>query len=74
MPLRIYHVRGTRHYAVIFTTSPEEAVVQAIERKLVSNWESPYAAEVPLPPGYYLAYDPLLAVKQPALPIELDEP
>jgi hypothetical protein len=74
MSLKVYHVEGVRHYAVIFASSPEEAVAQAVERGLVGSWEAPYAAEVPLPPGYYLAYDPLLAAEQPALPIVLDEP
>jgi len=74
MSLKVYHVEGVRHYAVIFASSPEEAVAQAVERGLVGSWEAPYAAEVPLPPGYYLAYDPLLAAEQPALPMVLDEP
>jgi len=74
MSLKVYHIEGIRHYAVIFATSPEEAVAQAIERGLVGEWEAPYPIEVPLPPGYYLAYDPLLAAEQPALPIALDEP
>jgi hypothetical protein len=74
MPLKVYHIEGVRHYAVIFATSPEEAVAQAIEREMVGSWETPIATEVPLPPGYYLAYDPLLAAEQPALPMTLDEP
>jgi hypothetical protein len=74
MSLKIYHVEGTRHRAVICAPSPEEAIAQAVGRKLVGDWEAPDAVEVPLPPGYYLAYDPLLAAEQPALPIALDEP
>ena len=74
MSLKVYHVEGIRHYAVVFASSPEEAVTQAIERGLVGEWEAPYPVEVPLPPGYYLAYDPLLVAEQPALPIVLDEP
>ena len=74
MSLKVYHVEGIRHYAVVFASSPEEAVAQAVERGLVGSWEAPYAVEVPLPPGYYLAYDPLLTAEQPALPIVLDEP
>ena len=74
MPMKVYHVHGVRHQAVIFATPPEEAVAQAIERNLVGNWEMPDAVEVPLLPGYYLAYDPLLAAEQPALPLSLDEP
>ncbi|MBD3175652.1 MAG: hypothetical protein GF320_10765, partial [Armatimonadia bacterium] len=74
MPLKVYHVEGIRHYAVVFATSPEEAVAQAIEREMIGSWETPIAIEVPLPPGYYLTYDPLLAAEQPALPMTLDEP
>jgi hypothetical protein len=73
MTLKVYHVESLRHYAVIFATSPDEAVAQAIKRELVGSWETPSAIEVPLPPGYYLAYDPLLAAEQPELPIALDE-
>jgi hypothetical protein len=51
MPLRIYHVRGARHYAVVFATSPEEAVAQAVERNLVGDGEVPDAVEVPLQPA-----------------------
>lgn len=74
MSMKVYHVRGVRHQAVIFATSPEEAVAQAIERNLVGDWEMPDAVDLPLPPGYYLAYDPLLAAKQPELPLSLDAP
>lgn len=74
MALKVYHVGGLRHQAVIFATSPEEAVAQAVERGLVGDWEVPEAVEVPLPPGYYLAYDPLLAAQQPELPLPLAEP
>jgi hypothetical protein len=74
MPLKVYHVEGVRHYAVIFATSPDEAVAQAVERGLVGSWETPDAIEVPLPPGYYLAYDPLLAAEQPELPLSLTTP
>ena len=74
MSLKVYHVEGVRHFAVIFASSPEEAVAQAVERGLVGSWEAPDAVEVPLPLGYYLAYNPLLAAEQPALPIALDEP
>jgi len=74
MSLKVYHVHGVRHQAVIFATSPEEAVAQAIERNLVGDWEAPNAVEVPLPPGYYLAYDPLLAAEQPEMPSPLTAP
>ena len=74
MSLKVYHVQGVRHQAVVFAASPEEAVAQAIERKLLGDWEMPGAVEVPLPPGYYLAYDPLLAAEQPALPLPVAPP
>jgi hypothetical protein len=74
MSLKVYHVQGIRHQAVIFATSPEEAVAQAVESGLVGDWERPDAVEVPPPPGYYLAYDPLLAAEQPELPLPLAEP
>ncbi len=74
MSLKVYHVEGVRHDAVIFATSPEEAAAQAVERGLVGSWEAPCAVEVPLPPGYYLAYDPLLAAEQPELPLSIAAP
>ena len=74
MSLKVYHVQGIRHQAVVFAASPEEAVAQAIERNLVGDWEMSGAVEVPLPPGYYLAYDPLLAAEQPALPLPVAPP
>jgi hypothetical protein len=74
VPLKVYHVEGVRHFAVIFAFSPEEAVAQAVERGLVGSWEAPSADEVPLPPGYYLAYDPQLAAGQPELALVLTEP
>jgi hypothetical protein len=74
MSLKVYHIEGLRHSAVVFASSPEEAVAQAIEHGLVGSWEAPDAIEVPLPPGYYLAYDPLLAAEQPELPLSLTAP
>jgi hypothetical protein len=74
MSLKIYHVVGIRHFAVIFASSPEEAAARAVERGLVGSWEAPDAVEVPLPAGYYLAYDPPLAAKQPELPLSLTLP
>ena len=65
MSLKVYHVEGVRHFAVIFAFSPEEAVAQAIERGLVGSWEAPSADEAPLPPGYRLVYDPQTAAGQP---------
>ena len=64
--LKVYHMHGIRHQAVVFALSPEEAVTQAIERGLVGDWEAPDAAEVPLPHGYRLVYDPLAAAEQSA--------
>lgn len=72
--MKIYHVHGVRHQAVVFATSPEEAVAQAIKRGLVGDWEAPDALEVPLPPGYRLVYDPLAAAEQPELPLPLTPP
>lgn len=67
--MKVYHVRGVRHQAVVFATSPEEAVAEAIERDLVGGWESPDAVEVPLPRGYRLVYDRLAAAEQVELPL-----
>ena len=72
--MRVYHVRGVRHQAVIFAKSREEAVEQAIERKLVGYWEAPQAIEVPPPRGYRLVYDPILAAEQSKLPLPLNPP
>jgi len=66
--MKVYHVRGVRHQAIIFAKSPEEAIAQAIERKLVGDWEVPGAVEVPLPRGYRLVYDPMAAAEQSELP------
>ena len=41
MSMKIYHVHGVCHQAVIFATSHEEAVAQAIERKLAFHYH-PY--------------------------------
>ena len=72
--MKVYHVRGVRHQAVVFAASPEEAVAQAIERKLVGDWEAPEAIEVPLPRGYRLVYDPLAAAEQSELPLPSTSP
>jgi hypothetical protein len=45
-----------------------------VAESLVGDWERPDAVDVPPPPGYYLAYDPLLAAEQPELPLPLAEP
>jgi len=74
MPLRVYQVESNSHCVVIFASSPEEAAAQAVERGLIGDWETPDAVEVTLPPGYYLAYDPLVAMKQPELPLSLTAP
>jgi len=50
--MKVYHVQGIRHNAVIFAETQEEAIAQAAEKGLVGDWESPEAIEVPLPKGY----------------------
>lgn len=73
--MKVYHVHGIRHYAVVFAETPEEAVAQAIERGLVGNWEAPEAVEVPLPKGYRITYDLLVgSMEQAELPLPVDEP
>lgn len=47
MSLKVYHVHGIRHQAVVFAQSPQEAVAQAIERGLVGDWEAPDAVADP---------------------------
>ncbi len=56
--MKVYHVQGVRHNAVIFAETPEQAIAQAAEQDLVGDWESPEAIEVPLPRGYRILYDP----------------
>ena len=56
--MKVYHVQGVRHNAVIFAETPEEAITQAAEQDLVGDWEGPEAIEVPLPRGYRILYDP----------------
>ncbi len=56
--MKVYHVQGVRHNAVIFAENPEEAIAQAAEQNLVGDWEGPEAIEVPLPRGYRILYDP----------------
>jgi hypothetical protein len=73
--MNVYHIHGSRRYAVVFAETPEEAVAQAIEQGIVNDWERPYAIEVPLPKGYRLAYDLLVgSMEQPELPLRVDEP
>ncbi len=73
--MKVYHIHGIRHQAVIFAETPEEAVAQAIERELVGDWEYPEAVEVPLPRGYRIIYDPQLgSMGQAELPLSVDEP
>jgi hypothetical protein len=73
--MKIYHIHGIRHPAVIFAEKPEEAMAQAIERGLINPWETPLAVEVPLPKGYRIIYDPLVgSMEQAELPLSLDEP
>ncbi|MDO8727409.1 MAG: hypothetical protein Q7J35_15170 [Candidatus Methanoperedens sp.] len=54
--MKVYHVQGIRHNAVIFAETPEEAIDQAAEQDLVDDWEGPEAIEVPPPRGYRLIY------------------
>ena len=56
--MKVYHVQGIRHNAVIFAATPEEAIEQAEEQGLVGDWESPDAIEVSPPQGYRIIYDP----------------
>jgi hypothetical protein len=73
--IKVYHVHGIRHEAVVLAETPEEAAAQAIERGLVGDWEHPEAVEVPLPKGYRIIYDPLAAsAEQTELPIPVGEP
>jgi hypothetical protein len=73
--VKVYHVCGLRHQAVVFAKTPEEAVAQVIERGLVGDWEAPEAIEVPLPKGYRIVYDPLIgSMEQTELPLSVDEP
>jgi len=73
--MKVHHVYGLRHRAVVFAETPEEAVAQAIERGLVGDWEAPEAIEVPLPKGYRIVYDPLVgSMEQTELPLSIDKP
>ena len=56
--MKVYHVQGIRHSAVIFAKSPEEAIAEAAEKGLVGDWEMPEALEVLPPSGYRIIYDP----------------
>ena len=56
--MKVYHVQGVRHDAVIFAETPEEAIAQAVEQDLVGDWEMPEAFEVVLPRGYRIVSDP----------------
>jgi len=73
--MKVYHVHGIRHQAVVFAETPKEAVAQAVVRGLVGDWEHPEAIEVPLPKGYRIIYDPLVAsAEQAELPMSVEEP
>ena len=56
--MKVYHVQGIRHNAVIFAKTQEEAIAEAAEKGLVSDWEMPEALEVLPPKGYRIIYDP----------------
>lgn len=68
MALKVFHVQGIRHQAVVFARSAEEAVAEALERELVGDWEAPEAEEIPLPSGYRLVYDRRAVAEQAQLP------
>lgn len=73
--MKVYHIHGLRHQAVIFAETPEEAVAQAVEWGLVGDWEAPEAIEALLPKGYRIIYDPLVgSMEQAELPLSVDEP
>ena len=73
--LKIYQVYGTRHQAVVFAETPEDAVACVLERKLIGAREMPKAVEVPLPKGYQIIYNPVLAsMEQAELPLLVDGP
>jgi hypothetical protein len=52
--MKIYHVYGIRHEAVVFAANPDEAVAEALVGGEVGEWEGPEAQEMPLPAGYAL--------------------
>ncbi len=54
--MKVYHVEGIRHCAVIFAETPEEAIAQAAEQGLVGDWEMPQAIEVPPPKNYWIIH------------------
>ncbi len=56
--MKVYHVQGIRHNAVIFAKTQEEAIAEADEKGLVGDWEMPEALEVLPPRGYRIIYDP----------------
>ncbi len=73
--MKVYHIHGIRHQAVVFAETPEEAIAQAVERELVNPWETPEAVEVPLPKGYRIIYDRLAgSMAQAELPLSIDAP
>jgi hypothetical protein len=55
--MKVYHVEGIRHCAVVFAETPEEAIAQAVEQGSVGDWETPQATEVPPPKNYRIIYD-----------------
>jgi hypothetical protein len=70
--MNIYHVDGVRHQAVVFGSTPEDAVAQALASGEVGDWKSPEARRVPLPEGYALrqVYPDLMVVALSARPEE----
>ncbi|MFA4957096.1 MAG: hypothetical protein WC556_09025 [Candidatus Methanoperedens sp.] len=56
--MKVYHVQGIRHNAVIFAKTHDEAIAEAAEKDLVGDWEMPEALEVLPPKGDRIIYDP----------------
>ena len=55
--MKVYHVEGIRHSGVVFAETPDDAVKQAVEQKLIGDWEMPQATEIALPKGYRIVRD-----------------
>ncbi len=56
--MKVYHVEGIRHCAVIFAETLKEAIAQAAEQGLIGDWEMPQATEVSPPMNYQIIYSP----------------
>jgi hypothetical protein len=72
--MKVYHIRGRRHSAVVFAETPEEALAKALKQELVPPWDQAQAVEIPLPPGYRIIYDRLVgSMVQAELPLPVPE-